>query len=350
MDRGSVPIALALLMVVLSIIEAQRESVFSDETAVSGSVVVVTAAIAGVATDSALVPVLCAVGAALHAAHIRHREIAKILVNMGSMAGPAFVASELFHRFSPEREFPGIVLGVLIAAGSYWMLNNALVGAALALVQKRALWVFVWELIRSETVMLVFAVGGAMCGLVMVEVSRWTGIAALVALLVALDVFVISVPAGPTTLRAAWKMMVSRAAAAAVGCAVGAAIPRAIGSAVVGALLGGIFGLAAGLATVTLVALVRLRLARARVDGALLLGFVVAEVALPAIGTASGIVGAFAGLGPAIATAAGLVIAASIAALWRRRADEPEVIDEDFLLATVAEAMFDGLPHPSHRA
>ena len=181
MDRGSVPIALALLMVVLSIIEAQRESVFSDETAVSGSVVVVTAAIAGVATDSALVPVLCAVGAALHAAHIRHREIAKILVNMGSMAGPAFVASELFHRFSPEREFPGIVLGVLIAAGSYWMLNNALVGAALALVQKRALWVFVWELIRSETVMLVFAVGGAMCGLVMVEVSRWTGIAALVA-------------------------------------------------------------------------------------------------------------------------------------------------------------------------
>lgn len=198
--------------------------------------------------------------------------------------------------------------------------------------------------------MLVFAVGGAMCGLVMVEVSPWTGIVALVALLVALDVFVISVPAGPTTLRASWRMTVSRVAGAAVGGIVGAAIPRAVGTTLVGAFLGGTIGLAAGLATVTLVALVRLRRARARIDGALLLGFVVAEIALPGIGTVSGVVGAFAGLGPAIVTAAGLVIAASVVASWRRRASEPEVIDEDYLFATVAEAMFDGLPHPSNRA
>ena len=349
-DGEAVPLALTLVLVALSMVEAQREAVFTDETAVSGSVVVIAAAIVGVGGDSALVPVLCAVGAALHIVHLRHREFLKILVNMGSMAGPALVASELYRAVSADREFPAIVLGILIAVSAYWLLNNALVGVAMAWVQQRAPHLFVWELVRSETAMLVFAVGGAMCGLVMVEVSRWAGIAALVALLIALDVFVISVPAGPTTLRSAWKMTVSRVAGAAVGGVVGSAIPKLVGSAVVGALLGGLIGLAAGLATVTLVALFRLRMSRTRIDGPVLIGFVVAEVALPAIGTVSGVVGAFAGLGPGIATAAGLVIAASIVTVLRRRAADVEPIDDDFLLAAVTEAMFDGLPHPANRA
>lgn len=272
---------------------------------------------------------------------------------MGCFGVSGLVAGLVVYAIDSMTVLPSealVGLAAIPAVAAYWACNSFLIGAATAALGGRNVVAAIGELVRSETVMLVFAVGGAMCGLVMVEVSRWTGIAALVALLVALDVFVISVPAGPTTLRAAWRMMVSRVAGAAVGGVVGAAIPRAVGSAVVGAILGGTIGLAAGLATVTLVALVRLRLASARIDGTLLLGFVVAEVALPAIGTVSGVVGAFAGLGPAIVTAAGLVIAASLAALWRRRAGKPEVIDEDLLLATVAEAMFDGLPHPSNRA
>lgn len=352
-DPG-LPLSIVLTLAFLFSVAEHRGRVYSDETGMSGSIAVGVCAATYVGSQGWVVGAffICSAGA-LYLPHLRARSWTKVIVNMGCFGVSGLVAGLVVHAIESTAVLPSealVGLAAIPAVAAYWACNSLLIGAATAALGGRNVVAAVWELIRSETVMLVFAVGGAMCGLVMVEVSRWTGIAALVALLVALDVFVISVPAGPTTLRAAWKMMVSRAAAAAVGCAVGAAIPRAIGSAVVGALLGGIFGLAAGLATVTLVALVRLRLARARVDGALLLGFVVAEVALPAIGTASGIVGAFAGLGPAIATAAGLVIAASIAALWRRRADEPEVIDEDFLLATVAEAMFDGLPHPSHRA
>ena len=61
------------------------------------------------------------------------------------------------------------------------------------------------DLIKSDTVMLVFAVGGALCGLVMTEVAPWVGIVALAASLVALDVFVLSVPAwtGRTAIRLA---------------------------------------------------------------------------------------------------------------------------------------------------
>ncbi|MFO7591537.1 MAG: hypothetical protein R6X23_11685 [Acidimicrobiia bacterium] len=295
---------------------------------------------------------ICGVGA-LYVPHLRSRSWTKIIVNMGCFGVSGVAAGLVVHTIDSANLLSAEVfvgLAAMLAVAAYWVCNSFLIGAATAALGGRNVQSAVGELIRSETVMLVFAVGGAMCGFVMVEVSRWSGIAALVALLVALDVFVISVPAGPTTLRATWRMMVTRVAGAVVGGVVGAAIPRVVGSAVLGAILGGAIGLAAGLATVALVALVRLRLAGARIDVAVLLGFVVAEVALPAVGTASGVVGAFAGLGPAIATGAGLVIAASILALWRRRSAHGEVIDEDLLLATVTEAMFDGLPHPSHRA
>ena len=46
--------------------------------------------------------------------------------------------------------------------------------------------------------MLAFGFGGGICGVVMAEVGIWAGLSTLVALLVALDVFVISVPAGLT--------------------------------------------------------------------------------------------------------------------------------------------------------
>ena len=347
-DEGfSVGFTCALLF--LAAVAAQRESVFADETAVSGSVVVVTAGIVGAAGDSLLIPVLCSIGAAMHLAHVRQREFLKMLVNMGSITAPALVASASFRAISIHAAFPVVLIGIVVAVCIYWLLNNVLIGVAMSFVHRTSPRTLAWELVRSETAMLAFAFGGAICGLVMVEVSRWTGIAALVALLIALDVFVISVPAGPATLRSAWKMIVSRVVGAAVGGVVGAAVPKVLASAFVGALVGGVLGLAAGLATVTLVALVRLRRSGAYLDRTVLVGFVLAEVALPAIGTAAGVVGALAGLGPGIATAAGLVIAASFVAGWRRRATNDDGVDDDLLLAAVTEAMFDGLPHPANR-
>lgn len=349
MNDRSVKPGLLVALFALSVLAAQRESVFSDETALSGSVVVIMAATVGLENGSALMPVLCAFGAGFHLAHLRSRACLKMLVNVGAMTGPALVASEFHRAISTDGSSPRALIAIVAAVITYWLLNNLFVGLALVFVQQHPPRQFVWDLVRSETVMLVFALGGALCGLVMIEVSQWTGIAALVALLVALDVFVISSPVGPTTLRSAWKMMVTRVAGAAVGGVVGAAVPKLVTSAVIGALLGGVIGIAAGLATVTVVAMVRLRIAGMTLDRRVLVGFVIAEVALPGIGTVSGVVGAFAGIGPAIATAAALVVVAAGIALWRRRAIDEEPIDEELLLATVAEAMFDGLPHPANR-
>ncbi len=348
------PYTVALVLAMLFVLAEHRDRVYSDETGMSGSIAVglCAATFAGSQGWYWGSFLICAAGA-LYLPHIRARSWTKVIVNSMCFGSSGVVAALIVHAvgmfsFMPDRML--LLLAGVPAAIGYWICNSALLGLATASLNGRPFPKVAWELVRSETVMLAFGVGGAMCGFVMIEVSRWTGVAALIALLVALDVFVISVPAGPANLRSAWKMVVTRIASAAVGGVVAAAIPRLVTSAVVGALLGGVLGLAAGLATVTVVALVRLRSSRTNLDRTVLIGFVVAEVAMPAIGTAGGVVGAIAGLGPGIATAAGLVIAASLVAWWRRRSIQEEPVDNDYLLAAVTEAMFDGLPHPANRA
>ncbi len=346
-------IALALILAALFVVAEHRDRVYSDETGMSGSIAVGLCAATYLASQGWTwgTFVVCAAGA-FYVPHVRSRSGTKIVVNAMCFGSSGVTAALVVNAIAPRSQNPNelvMALAAISAAITYWVCNSTLLGLATASLDGRSFPRVAWELVRSETAMLAFAFGGAICGLVMVEVSRWTGIAALVALLIALDVFVISVPAGPATLRSAWKMIVSRVVGAAVGGVVGAAVPKVLASAFVGALVGGVLGLAAGLATVTLVALVRLRRSGAYLDRTVLVGFVLAEVALPAIGTAAGVVGALAGLGPGIATAAGLVIAASFVAGWRRRATNDDGVDDDLLLAAVTEAMFDGLPHPANR-
>lgn len=344
----------AIALAGLFVIAEHRDRVYSDETGMSGSIAVglCAAMFLGEQAWFSGAFFVCAVGA-LYAPHLRRRAWTRIVVNAMCFGASGLVAALVVHAVvttSVLGDDSRLALAAIPAAAAYWVCNSVLLAVATSSLDGRRFPRVAWELIRSETVMLAFAVGGAICGLIMVEVSTWTGIAALVALLVALDVFVIAVPGGPTTLRSAWKIACSRIAGAAIGGVVSAALPKLVASAVVGALLGGVLGLAAGLAIVALVAVVRLRMSKVHIDRALLLGFVVAEVGLPAIGTASGVVGALAGLGPAIATAAGLVVVASVVAGWRRRSVHEEPIgDDDLVMAMVAEAMFDGLPNPANR-
>lgn len=347
------PVLPVLVLAALFLVAEHRDRVFTDETGMSGSISVglCAAMFLGATGWFQAAFFVCGAGA-LYLPHIRARSWTKIALNFGCFGVSGSVAALLVDAIqsravaSPDR---ALVLAVVFATAAYWLCNSLILAIATASLSRERLAVVAWELVRSESVMLVFAVGGALCGLVMVEVGQWTGIAALVAVLVALDVFVISVPAGPATLRSAWRMLISRVAGAAMGGVVGAALPKLVASAVVGAMLGGVVGLAAGLATVALVALVRLRRSRTRLEPSVLFGFIVAEITLPAIGTIGGVVGAFAGWGPAIATSAGLVVIASMCALWLRRASSEEPIDDDLLLAAVTEAMFDGLPHPANR-
>jgi hypothetical protein len=340
--ESSTPIFATVALVGLAVVSAHREAVFADETAVSGSMVVICASIVGLGEVSLLAPLLCAVGAAAHHAHLRDRRFLKLLVNLGATVVPALLAAGVFRL--ADQSSTATIVGAAGAVAIYWFTNNALVGVALGLAHGR-LRSLVVELVRSDTVMLVFGLGGAMCGVVMSEVGVWTGVATLVALLVALDVFVISVPAGLTAIRAAWTIVLARGAAGGVAGALSAVVTRAWSMSALGAVVGLVSGVLAGIAVAVLVVGARLLLGRRRFDPAVVGGLVLVELPYPVIAAVTGVVVSLAGLSIGLVVASALVVAGSVAVAIRRRhaAREPQ-IDDDTLTAAVVEAMLDGLP------
>ncbi len=341
--NSDVPPVQAAALVLLAVVAAHREAIFSDETAVSGSALVVCASVVGFTNTAPLVPLLCAAGAALHQAHLRHLEIRKLVVNLSGTVLPALAAATFF-QFASESDVASTAAGVLGCVAIYWLLNNAIVGLALALATDQNPRLFTWELIRSDTVMLVFAVGGALCGVVMTEVGPWAGIVALVAVLVSLDVFVISVPAGPAVLWSAWKMVLARLVAGAVAGFGAAAVAFAVSDTVLGGSVALVAGIVLGLAAAVLIAIGRLVAAGGRLDLPLLAGFAVAELPLVVIASSAGVIGAEVGAAAGIFAASALVIAGSVLAAWRRHRDRPVHVDDAVLLAAVTEAIIDGMP------
>ncbi len=342
-DPGEFSWIATLSLVVLSACAAHREAIYADETALSGSIVVICACIVGLGDGSFVPPVLCGVAAALHREHLRDRQFLKVCVNVCATVVPAFIATLVFRFFGASAAEQ--VASVVCTVGTYWLLNNAIVGTAIGLMQRT--WrLSVGQLIRSDTVMLVFGFGGALCGVVMVEVGVWVGFAALVALLVALDVFVISVPAGLADLRSAWPMVVTRGVSGGVAGTVSAIVTRAVSVSVLGAFAGLAAGVFAGCAVVAVVVAARLYVRYRQVDAATVGGVVVVEMVVPIIAAISGAVAVLASVGAALVVASVLVVAVSVVVAVRRRhsAVTPRVTDEDVLMAAVVEALAEGLP------
>jgi len=338
----------AIALVILAVIAANRDAVFSDETAISGSILVVCASVVGFGATSLAVPVLCAVGASLHRDHLRQRQLQKVLVNVGATVVPALAATGYFRLIAE----PGWLNNTVAIAGVvaiYWLLNNAFVGLALALARDEDAGRLIAGLIKSDTVMLVFAVGGALCGLVMTDVGTWVGIAALTASLVALDVFVIAVPAGPAVLRSAWKMLLGRMIGGVAAGLVAVAVTVSLSGAVGGAVAGLVAGIVVGTLIVVGVAVARLVAARHSLDLSVLAGFALAELPLIAIAAIAGVVAALAGAASGFLVASALVILGSLGAAWRRRHERAIEVDDDVLLAAAIEAILDGVPDPTPR-
>jgi hypothetical protein len=239
------------------------------------------------------------------------------------------------------------VLVIIPAAITYWVVNSALLAVATTTLRGGRYSVKVAELIKSDTVMLVFAVGGALCGLVMTEVGIWAGIAALVAALVALNVFVISMPGGPAVLCSARKILAARVFGGLASGLVAVTVTVAVSGGVVAAAAGLGAGIVAG--TVIIVGAAALRLMRARhsVDLPLLAGFALAELPLILIAAVAGVVAALGGAAAGFVVASILVILASVGAAWRRRHRKALLVDDDILLAAVTEAIADGMPQPA---
>ena len=152
----------------------------------------------------------------LYLPHLRRREWSKVAVNAASfglsaLAAAAFVAL-VVDSGSPPR---ALVIAAFPTAIVYWIVNSTLLSIATTSLRGGSVVKSAMDLIKSDTVMLVFAVGGGLCGLVMTEIAPWVGIVTLAASLVALDVFVLSVPGGPAGLRSTWRMVLTRLGACA---------------------------------------------------------------------------------------------------------------------------------------
>jgi len=242
-----------------------------------------------------------------------------------------------------------LVLVCVPAALAYWTVNSLLLAIAMTALRGGRVSMTAWRLIKSDTVMLVFAVGGALCGLVMTDVDTWVGIAALTASLVALDVFVIAVPAGPAVLRSAWKMLLGRMIGGVAAGLVAVAVTVSLSGAVGGAVAGLVAGIVVGTLIVVGVAVARLVASRHSLDLSVLAGFALAELPLIAIAAIAGVVAALAGAASGFLVASALVILGSLGAAWRRRHERAIEVDDDVLLAAAIEAILDGVPDPTPR-
>ncbi len=323
-----------------------RDRLFVDETGLSGSIAVATAAAMYFGADGRAggAFLVCAVGG-LYVPHLRHREWSKIAINAACF-GLSGVASAVFVALVVDLGADALVLAMAAIPTSivYWIVNSALLSIATTSLRGGSLIRSTITLIKSDTVMLVFAVCGALCGLVMTEIGPWVGIAALAASLVALDVFVLSVPGGPAALRSSWRMVLTRLCAGGVAGLLAAGVADAVVAPALGAATGLLAGLGVGLCVVCLVAAGRLLTAGAVLDARLMVGFAVAELPLLLIAACSGVVGAEVGAAAGLVTASALVALGSAVAVWRRTGRPSTRVDDDLLLAAVTEAILDGMP------
>jgi hypothetical protein len=273
------------------------------------------------------------------------------VINAASFGFSALAAAGLVAAGNHVSGSELVVLVTLaLATAIYWCVNCFLLALATTAISRGRLSSEFFQIIRSDTVMLAFGFGGALCGVVMTEVGLWAGMATLVALLVALDVFVISVPAGLSVLRSAWAVVVARGLSGGVAGTVGAVVTRSVAISVLGAIAGLAAGLAAGVLVVVLIVGLRLLSLRRGFDPALIGGVALVELAFPAIGAIAGVVTAVAGLAAGLVCASALVVAGSIfVAVRRRRAQsQPAPIDDDTALIAVVEALLEGRPAKTH--
>jgi hypothetical protein len=335
-----------LVLGALFVVAEHRDRLFSDETGLSGSIAVAMAAAVyfganGWVGGSFLV---CIAGG-LYLPHLRAREWTKISVNSASFGLSGAAAAAVVTLWAPAGASPlMLALLGLPATVVYWAANSFLLAVATSSLRGGSVWPSTWELIRSDTVMLVFAVGGALCGVVMTEVGPWVGIVALVAVLVSLDVFVISVPAGPAVLWSAWRMALARLVAGAVAGFGAAGVAVAVGGDPLGGFVALGAGIALGLTAAVMIAIVRLVPGGGELDVSLLAGFAVAELPLVILASSAGVIGAEVGAAAGLLTASALVIVVSVLAAWRRHRDRPVPVDDAVLLAAVTEAIIDGMP------
>jgi|GEM_PF-1909518 len=337
------------LLAILFFVCENRDRVFPDETGLSGSISVgICASVFYAQSASYSSVILICVAGGIYISHLRSRSWLKIGVNSLSFSAAGLLAVLIGQMTLTQKDFFGFIfLSLVFMVLAYWIVNSVVISVAVSLSSRSNYFKTVKDLVRSDLTMLWFGFAGALCGLVMLEVNPEVGILALLAVLVVLDVFVISMPVGLAALRQNWLLLFVRATATVVAAGVGLIVVNAIGVSALGISIGLLAASFAALAIVTLAITVRLWFsphAQGRPDPTLIGGIVLVEAGIPLLGGALGVLGAVAGVAAVIVAAAIAAIMISLGVAGLRRKPQPEPIDSEEVLGAVMLAMFDGLP------
>jgi hypothetical protein len=332
--------------VLLMILAEHRDRLFGDETSMSGSIVVAIASVVAFRTQAPLLaPLLCGISAGLYWPHLRNHCWSKVLVNAASIGFSTLAAALAFGIGGSD--LAGSVAGVALLAPlsvlAYWLVNSTLLAGASVLLRGGHLRPTLMVLIRSETVMLVFAFVGALCGLVFIEVGTWEGVLALGGVLASVDVLVIARPR-PFTVRARHAgLPVAAARGAALLAAFGVSFEIARAASNVAAIP---LGAVAGVLVIFVATLVLMHRGLRRWDPVVAMGVAYPDVPVVVLAAIVGAVAVWAGaVGAAAVAGVGLVLF-GVRGWWRRRESVEPVRDEaadERALTIVEMALLDRL-------
>jgi hypothetical protein len=193
-DEPSIWIAPLVLLSVILVGAEHRDRLFGDGTSVSGSIVVSMASIAVFARGQWLAaPMICSAVAGLYWPHIRTRALSRIAINAGSMSLAAGTAAFVFRVVAPPSNAIGVQLSIagVLALSTFWIINSAILAAAVAALQGRRWLRVVLDLVRSDTALLPFALIGLGCGYLVGRAGEWIGWLALLVTLALADALLI---------------------------------------------------------------------------------------------------------------------------------------------------------------
>ncbi len=338
--EGAPPLIPLLLLAALVVAAENRDRLYGDETSVSGSIAVGTAAVFVFSESTPLLgPLVIASCAAIYWPHIRDRQVAKMIVNAASI-GLSALAGALVFRLAPPLEALSLLEVLMWTAPvvvAYWLVNSCVLSIASTCLRGGTFRSASTTLLWSEKNLLVFAIAGGLAGALYEREGTAVGIAALVLILIAFDTLVISEQYfGRAFRRGAFgRAVVAYVPAVGASVAYWALVPG------VGPPIAAVSAAITAVTAATLIALLRFRWAAGTWELALAFGAAIADLPLVIVAVIGGVVAEVFGVAVALAfVAVALVVGRVVSEALRRRRDRVSPSDED-LLEAVELALMD---------
>ena len=344
--EGVPPVAPLLVLAALVIIAENRDRLFGDETSVSGSIAVGTAAVFVFSSSTPLVgPLVIASCAAIYWPHIRDRQGAKMIVNAASIGFSALAGASVFVLAPPLEKLSGFeaFLWTLPVVVAYWLVNGCVLSLASTCLRGGTFRSAAVTLLGSEKNLLIFAVGGGLSGVLYARESAAVGASALAVLLILFDRFVVAEQhlrfASPDAVRRTAIALLPKAGAA-LGCWL--LIPR------FGLLVAVAIAAGGGVLVATLIALMRFRAALGTWEVPLAFGTVLADLPLLVVAVVGGVMVEAFGVAAALLFGLVALVIGRVLGDWLRRRRDRVSPDDQELLEAIELALMDrrfGTPH-----